>query len=140
VSGDNFSFDITGAPLELSLQVAFSDHKTAVGWADWPRHELLPHGSVVSPRLVLFWTHPTSLGELWHGGKIEYNKFPTALPYDDCVTMVKRWLGTVEYGEQPDHDGDNGKGWRVYNEAWTHVGDRWEAFVAIEPEWIWYGK
>ena len=140
MSGDNFSFDMTGVPLELGLQVAFSDHKTAVGWADWPRQEVLPHDTRITPRLVLFWAHPKSRIEQWNGDAVEYNKFPTALSWEECLPLVKQWLKSCEYGQQPDHDGDNGKGWRVYNESWTQVGDRWEAFVAIEPEWIWYGK
>jgi hypothetical protein len=27
---------------------------------------------------------------------------------------VTAWLEEVDYGEEPDHDGANGKGWRVY--------------------------
>ncbi len=42
--------------------------------------------------------------------------------------------------KQPDHDGDNEKGFRVFNESWGHVFGEWEAFIAIKPIWAMYGK
>lgn len=51
------------------------------------------------------------------------------------------WLeGAAVYGQEPDHDGDNKHGWRVYCEDWGHVGHEHEAFVAIQPVWAMYGK
>lgn len=56
------------------------------------------------------------------------------------MTAVRAWLEAVEYGPEPNHDGDNKKGWRVFNERYSHVSGLWQAFVAIEPVWLEYGK
>lgn len=68
----------------------------------------------------------------------------TALPFKlnsvGIVDFIERWLAEKDYGQEPDHDGDNGKGWRIYNEAWGHVKNRHEAFLAVEPAWAMYGK
>jgi len=133
VSGDNFSFDITGASLRTCLEIAFSSHSKAVGWAEIPRSENLPSGTGVrhTPRLVLFWTKPEIP---------QFQAFLTPMTVEQVEPIVRAWLAEQSYGREPDHDGDNGRGWRVYNEAWTHVAGMWQAFVAIEPEWIMYGK
>lgn len=80
-------------------------------------------------RLILFWTKHESMTPL-----------PAPMSAEDAVSFVKAWLAATDYGSEPDHDGDNGKGFRIYNEAWTHVAGLWEAFVAIEPVWMMYGK
>lgn len=67
-----------------------------------------------------------------------------SLPYPLDINTVKPfvagWLGTRNYGSQPDHDGSNGKGWRVFNEAWGHVFGNHYAICAIQPAWAMYGK
>jgi len=40
---------------------------------------------------------------------------------------------------QPDHDGDNYKGFRLENDFWGQI-DGCEAFLSIEPIWAMYGK
>src|SRR5690349_24893058 len=52
---------------------------------------------------------------------------------DVCSSDLEAWLAEADYGPQPDHDGDNSKGWRIYNEAWGHVDNLWGAIVAIQP-------
>jgi hypothetical protein len=68
----------------------------------------------------------------------------TALPYemnyDAAASFAWNWLKIEDYKKQPDHDGDNHKGFQVFNEAWTHVNGRWQALVAIRPVWAMYGK
>lgn len=49
-------------------------------------------------------------------------------------------IAHADYGRQPDHDGDNEKGWRLYNETWGMVGGDHSAFAAVEPAWAMYGK
>jgi hypothetical protein len=120
MSGDNFHFDITGAPLELAMQVAFSSNKKAIGMTMTPT------------RLTFFWTNPQTPVD-------GYSKLPP-MEWEVAMHVVKSWQQTAEYGKEPDHDGDNGKGLCVFNEAWGHINNRWEAFVAIEPAWIMYGK
>jgi hypothetical protein len=79
--------------------------------------------------LILFWHHdPKS----------------TPLPYpinlDGAIEFIKGWLDTAEYGKQPDHDGDNHPGWRLFNESWGHVFGSCYGILMIQPAWAMYGK
>lgn len=65
---------------------------------------------------------------------------PFPLDLNTSISFAWHWLTTsADYGNEPDHDGDNGKGWRVYNENWGRVGSFY-GFVAIKPAWAMYGK
>lgn len=76
---------------------------------------------------------------LWYGeGKAL--PLPFALGLDGAIAFVTEWLKSVDYGSQPDHDGSNHKGWRVFNESWGHVAGYHGAIVAIQPAWAMYGK
>ncbi len=67
-------------------------------------------------------------------------KFPFKMDYSQAAAWAHEWLmQSADYGEQPDHDGDNGKGWRIFTKSWGHV-DGYESFIAIEPTWAEYGK
>lgn len=71
------------------------------------------------------------------------NVLPLPYPMDCQATteFVWNWLQQgADYGKQPDHDGDNGKGYRIFNEAWGHVGNDWRAIIAVQPAWAMYGK
>lgn len=137
VSGDNFHFDITGAPLDKSLGIAFGEWNTAVGWAEVDcgeravGREGIWGANQSARRLILFW-HKDESGLMI--------PFPAPLDVAAVKPFIEAWLKAADYGPQPDQDGSNGKGWRVYNETWTHVADSHYAFVAIEPVWIMYGK
>lgn len=123
---DNFQFDITSeGSLEQCMRIAFSKHPTALRWK-----EQLQDGSKIL-RLVLAWTGADGQG---------WTPFPVPMNAETVVPIVTQWLDSQDYGPQPDHDGDNAKGWHVYNEAWGHVGGDYHAFVAIEPAWAMYGK
>jgi hypothetical protein len=134
---DNFHFDLTGVPLDKSLEIAFmgAPGNRTYGWAEIPvdptnkSHEAVWGASKTGKRLVFYWSTTVNM-----------NPFPAPLSYEDVVPFVKAWLKAADYGQQPDQDGDNGKGCRVYNEAWGHVAGDHYAFVAIEPVWLMYGK
>lgn len=68
----------------------------------------------------------------------------TALPFDMAVEAATdfawHWLCSAPIGPEPDHDGDNERGFEVGNEAWGHVDNKWRAFVYIKPIWMMYGK
>lgn len=68
----------------------------------------------------------------------------TPLPFpmqgDALVEFCWGWLQAANYGPQPDHDGDNGKGFACYCEGWGHVDNEHQAYAAIEPAWAMYGK
>ncbi len=133
---DNHHFDMTDVPLSLALQVAFSQNPTAVAWAELPTDQKnqSPGGvwgaSQAKKRLVLFWLERKDIS----------HPLPAKLGPEAVEPFVRAWLDGADYGPQPDHDGDNGKGFRVYNEAWGHVAGDNGAFVAIEPVWLMHGK
>jgi hypothetical protein len=116
---DNFHFDLTGVPLDLSLKVATSNGQKVEAWRVDEEKNLL----------VLYWT-PTKTS----------NPLPAPLEEDALEGFIRSWLTLREYGEKPDIDGSARKGWRVFNEAWGHVGGEWEAFMAVEPTWMLYAK
>lgn len=120
---DNFSFDISCAPLDLSLMIAFmgSPSGKATHW----KKETTP-----KDRLIFAW-HEID----------DFIPFPVTIDAILAEEIVKRWLAEdVEYGIPPDHDGRNGQSWRVYNEAWGKIDGRSYTFVAIEPVWAMYGS
>lgn len=119
----HLSFDITGAPLALSLAVAFETpifgHRAAKAW------------SVKDGRMVLYWTESDLEGVY---------PLPAPMGLESAVVFVESWLSTVDYGHSPDTDGSVEKSSRVYCEQWGRIDGDWHSFVAIEPEWLIYGK
>ena len=118
---DNFHIDITSeGSLEPAMRIAFGA-KSAVGYR------------VVADThmMVLYWSLSGTKG---------VTSLPFKMDAKGAADFVSRWLAEQDYGPQPDHDGDNGKGWRLFNETWGHVGGEWQAFVAVRPCWAMYGK
>jgi hypothetical protein len=76
---------------------------------------------------------------LWHQEK-KSTKHPFEMDLEDVHGFVRGWLRTVDRGTQPDHDGDNGHGFRVFTEDWGHVFDHQYAICGIQPVWAMYGK
>jgi hypothetical protein len=123
---DNRLMDIRGgcvAGLRLAVELAMlgSPSKTVTHFVDNPQHGL-----------VL----------LWH---VEPDAVPLPVPLNhvSAVSVVREWLSAQpgeRYIDRLDHDGDNGEGWRVYNEEWGHVGPYRYAVFAVQPCWAWYGK
>lgn len=65
---------------------------------------------------------------------------PFKLDADGASDFARRWLEEADYGREPDHDGSNGKGWRIYNEGWGHVDNDHYGVIAVTPVWAMYGK
>lgn len=65
---------------------------------------------------------------------------PFTLDAIGCADFARRWLAEAEYGGEPDHDGDNKKGWLIYNERYGQVDGDYGAIIAIAPVWTEYGK
>ena len=59
---------------------------------------------------------------------------------EQAADFAVGWLEHADYGREPDHGGDNGKGWRLYCEDWGHVDHDHYAFAAVQPVWAMYGK
>ena len=69
--------------------------------------------------------------------------FPTPLGWKEAADLAWTWLlnqPKEKYQEVLDHDGSNGKGFRVYNEDWGHVAGSHYAICGVLPVWAWYGK
>ncbi len=142
---DNFSIDITAegdSSLAAAIGLAFSHHapgKKAEAYRivnTLDRDPSSPTGLTQNPKhgwpcLVLYWTKT---------GK-EVVPFAYPMTLDETLTFVRGWLrNTPPPGPQPDHDGDNGHGWRVFNENWGHILGEFSAICAIQPRWAMYGK
>ena len=70
--------------------------------------------------MVLYWTAPE---------RVEgYAPLPFAAGQGQIAVIVQGWLDSVDCGTEPDHDGDNAKGFRLYNEGWGHVESQVERF------------
>lgn len=147
---DNFHIDVTSegkAALATALSLAFGRYRSTVGYAireaepgarhDPPEGFKYPHlmewNRKPKPRRLVFYWSDSEKRE-------DFVPLPFKLDAAGAADFAERWLAELDYGKQPDHDGDNGKGWRCYCEGWGHVDGQWSAFVAIAPAWAMYGK
>lgn len=123
---DNFHIDIAHeGDLKPAMRIAFAG--AAGGKAE---------GYAIDPDkgLVFFWAIPRPEDP-------RIVPLPFKLDADGAADFAERWLSEQSYGKQPDHDGDNGRGWRIYNEAWAQVQPYGPyGFVAVKPCWMMYGK
>jgi hypothetical protein len=145
---DNRTIDVTSvgeAELGMALRLAWpgapgskATHYKAVGLTEKVayygeptfRHAVSNHETDDgTPTLILFWHEER--GSL---------PLPYALEIDEAIPFVSGWLKKAQRGPEPDHDGDNGEGWRVFTEAWGHVAGHQYAIVAVQPAWAMYGK
>jgi hypothetical protein len=132
--GDNFKVEITAGDgsyyketrniLLESLRLAMARHGTVSHFG--ATASLVQDRKLVSPaRLTLYWS-----------GTADGTPFPAYMTAELIEPIVRTWLADQEYGPQPDHDGDNGKGW--YIGAGTDYV--YQVTCYIEPRWITYGK
>ena len=134
---NNFNVDITSrGDIEPALALAFSKRGTAVGFSiqEVDRKEDVTSWTpkiLREKRLVFFWAEPN---------KTEGFRPLTEFGSATAAEIAQKWLDHVDYGPEPDHDGSNGKGWRIYNETWGYVGHEWAAIIAVTPRWAMYGK
>ncbi len=77
---------------------------------------------------------------LWHEENGSSLPLPYPLNMEQAIQFVEGWLGRAAYGREPDHDGDNGKGWRAFNNGWGHVAWHHYGIVGIQPVWMMYPK
>lgn len=74
-------------------------------------------------------------------------KLPVSHTADMISEVIFKWLldsepenfDISEWDSNANHDGHNGRGWRVYTEDWGQLGE-WQTKVAVLPVWLWYGK
>ena len=118
---DNIVLKISGEELpRLKIAMNLSSQQKAKGYAVHP-----------DKGIVFFWAD--------HKDMIP---FPTPLDMDRCAEIAYAWLiEEADYGRQPDHDGDNERGWLLYCDGWGHIDlYGWKAFVAVKPMWLMFGK
>lgn len=129
---NHLSFDITGAPLEIALAVPF---KTPV--FGYPKAQAWSV-DMDGKRMVLYWVAAKD-GEM--RDEVRVHPLPAPMALEQVASFVESWLATVDYGPEPDTDGSTEKSSRVYCQNWGNInGHGWGSFVAIEPEWLVYGK
>lgn len=127
---DNFHFDVTSnSHLAEIITIAFDG--APGGRAESYRVDQ-GEGAGRPARLVLGWS------EKMRGAL----PLPFNLRVDDASAFqfVDAWLREQKLDNEPDHDGDNGRAFRIYNESWGKVGGDSYSFVAIEPAWAMFGK
>lgn len=137
---DNFYFKMTcegKETLRRALELAARSHKV-VGYAvraAVPEVKDAEKPYLDKPakpqRMVFFWSA---------SGVADLTPFPFPMGIEQAADFAHEWLGSLNYGQEPDHDGDNGKGWTVYCEGWGHVDSEYQAFIAVAPSWAMYGK
>jgi hypothetical protein len=124
---DNFHIDITSEGIEefdQAMKIAFNHA---------PGKKTTHYSIDPEKGFILFWGAPAN--------GTTADEFPFPLSHIPATALLWQWLITeAEYGREPDHDGDNEKGWRVYNEDWGMIGNHRYSFVAIQPVWAMYGK
>jgi hypothetical protein len=126
---DNRLFNVNGEDcpmLEATLKLAFSQegkNTTAWGWRVTEEHGMT---------LCLYKTN-------------DFTPFMSKSNAETVTSMIWDWLceqdandyTLEEWEDNCDHDGHNGKGWRVYTGTWGDVGN---GFIAVKPIYLWYGK
>lgn len=153
---DNFRIDVTAEGREAfdaAMGLAMHRHNKAVSYAIhpmlglvlfWHESETSIAGGAETPQFP-----PDINREAWDRMykeaqakivRVPVQKLPYPMQGKALTEFAWNWLATVERGPQLDHDGDNEEGWRVYCEAWGHVGSSSYAFVAVQPIWAMYGK
>jgi hypothetical protein len=131
MSFDNRRFNINGKEREhffTALELAFNidRKKTANGWSFDPFKGMILHKY----------------------DRANINKFMGSPSIETIGNMVWDWLIEIDESSMPhddwdmdeDHDGHNGKGWRIYLEDWGRVNGDSSAICAIKPVYLWYGK
>lgn len=134
---DNFSINLTAESKETllkALEIIFNHNAPggkAVAWKE-TKIESNPEwigANPTRPLLIL----------LWHKDQ-DSIKLPSPLNVRGACELIQNWLNEQDYGHEPDHDGDNGKGFRLFCDHWGHVEGEHYAIIGVTPAWAMYGK
>jgi len=129
---DNPIININGLDkdrLRTAMQLVIEDK--AVGWAE-------TNGENGQPVLILYW--------ITRRNDDNYNKFLSPLNRDQMADVAWDWLQSLDKDSAWTHNTINDpdiqidRGWRIYTEAWGHINNQHQAFIAIEPHSLWIGK
>ncbi len=144
---DNFSIDVTAegaTTLRELFNIAFRHNCAGDRVTHWSvRHLCTPTnpaakpawvdapGDGTTPVLVLYWHAPE---------RGDHTAFPWPHDVEAATRCAWGWLENQDFGEQPDHDGDNGQGFRVFVDPWGQVAGSSYAVVGVTLAWAMYGK
>lgn len=134
---DNFNINMTAqGPLKEVMELIFKKGGIygCYGYAVRPK-EVVLNDRTLKPLRLVFFQYEDRNKTLQ-----DMVAFPFKMDASGVADFAERWLESVDYGKEPDHDGDNGKGWTVYNDYWGHVDSQYQAFIAVTPTWAMYGK
>lgn len=113
--------------LDLAIKLAMQYH---VGHER--KEPTVSHWQEKDGKLFFFW-HASGGGQ----------EFMVPHTREMLVPLILAWLAKQDYGEEPDHDGSNGRGWRLKSHFSLfpddHRGRSYIQFM-ITPEWLEYHK
>jgi hypothetical protein len=118
---DNFHLDFTSDNHEAFV-AAFGLLRQA-RWVKGYKHDK------VNNRLVLYWA----------AEEPGVTELPFPMDLTEAAEFAWGWLRHAGYGPEPDHDGSNHKGYRVYAASYG-MGESYRALVVVEPRWAEFGK
>lgn len=162
---DNFTIDITAegeASLKSALEIAFAHNspgkktthykvlnlaETARYYVSEPTEKRAANVEKPVPLCVHHYNdtqeHPNgtqTLILLW-AAEPDASKLPYTMSVAQAFELVKGWLSEAGVpGPEPDHDGDNGAGWRIFTGPWGKVAGSSYGIIGIQPAWAMYGK
>ncbi len=91
----------------------------------------ITHWQVIDGKMVFSW-HESSKGQ----------PLPAPMGREMLIPLILSWLAEQDYGDEPDHDGSNAKGWRL-KAHWELMPDHPGRFYfqfSVQPEWCEYHK
>jgi hypothetical protein len=103
---------------------------------EWPRDSLTLPDRVKAGSVSHWKVENGGLVFGWHANMKDAVPLPAKMEKDALIGLILGWLADAEYGEEPDHDGSNHKGYTIKTTGWE---DSYATF-RVEPTWIEYGK
>lgn len=139
-TGDNTQVIVTGMggrrAFDLAMELLFADQGYATHYQIKKIVRNLEYD--IKPT-ELFEDHHECMIFYWHKDT-DTVPLPYNMTFRECADLAWGWLQKQNYGETPDHDGSNDRGWAVFNESWGHIDNSQYGIGAVSPQWIWIGK
>lgn len=126
----------------LGMQIAFRLHGDKTEAKFWWTYKPKPTPTLMDPHELLGVCAKEFLVLSWAADDSEKHKnvLPAFMACEAASSFAWNWLTHQDYGEQPDHDGSNEKGFVLFNDTWGHVGGDRYAIIGIGPAWALLGK
>lgn len=134
----------TRRDFDLAMELAFRHHPRSgcVGWSIYEPKRANDKWDLDRPESLLGVCGKKFIVLHWYIGETDKHvtPFPMRIDHKLAADFAWGWLQQQDFGQQPDHDGDNGEGFIVFNEPWGHVGGNHSAIIAVGPAWAMKGK